>query len=470
MALKTTVTELPDSRVRLDAEVPSEELESRVQRTAAQLGRDLRIPGFRKGKVPGPMVIQRIGRDAVLEQAVRDSLPEWYEEAIVRSGLSTVGDPKLDMDDLPSSGEPLSFSIEVGVTPKATLGRYRDLEVGKRSPEVPEDAINTELDRLRESFARLDSVDRAAQDGDHLVMDFVGRVDGEAFKGGEARDYMLEIGGGRLIEGFEEQLVGARAGEARTVEVDFPDEYPAEELKGRHAVFEVQVKDVKEKQLPELDDDFAAEASEFDTLDELRADIHHKLEHTQEHTIEDEFRQEAVDAAVAEADIELPEELVTARADEMWERTERVLRAQGVDPETYLTASGRTREQMIDEAKEDARRTLSRESVLDAVAEAEGIEVSDDDLLEALQATAEREGTEPDKLRARLEETGRDIPVRRELRLRRAVDVIADSAQPIEVGTARAREALWTPEKQAKEEGSSQLWTPGAGDPPKPAG
>jgi trigger factor len=470
MALKTTVTELSDSRVRLVAEVPSEELESRVQRTAAQLGRDLRIPGFRKGKVPGPMVIQRIGRDAVLEQAVRDSLPEWYEEAIVRSGVSTVGDPKVDLEHLPPSGEPLSFSIEVAVTPKATLGKYRELEVGKRSPEVPDEAVQTELDRLRDSFARLDSVDREAREGDHLVLDFVGRVDGEEFKGGEARDYMLEIGGGRLIEGFEEQLLGARGGESRTVEVDFPDEYPADELKGRHAEFDVQVKDVKEKRLPDLDDDFASEASEFDTLDELRADIHHKLEHAQEHSIEDEFRQEAVDAAVAEADIDLPEELVTARAQEMWERTERVLRAQGIDPESYLAASGRTQEQMVEEATEDARRTLARESVLEAVAEAEGIEVSDDELLEALAPTAEREGTKPDKLLARLKESGRDTPVRRELRLRQAVDAIAESARPIEPGKAKAREALWTPEKQAKEEGSAQLWTPGSGDPPPKAG
>ena len=466
MPLSTKVTELPESRVRLDAEVPSEEIESRLQRTAAELGRDLRIPGFRKGKVPAPMVIQRIGREAVLEQAVRDSLPEWYEEAIVRSGLSTVGDPKLDLENLPSSGEPLSFTIEVGVTPKATLGRYKELEVGKRSPEVPDDAIQTELDRLRDSFARLESVDREAKEGDHLVMDFTGRVDGELFQGGEARDYMLELGGGRLIEGFEEQLVGARAGEERTVQVRFPDEYHAEELQGREAMFDVQVKDVKEKQLPELDDDFTSEASEFDTLDELRADIHHKLEHAQEHAIEDEFRQAAVDAAVAEADIDLPEDLVTARAQEMWERTERVLRAQGIDPESYLTASGRTQEQMVEEAKEDARSTLSRESVLDAVAEAEGIEVSDEDLLEALQATAEREGRNPDKLLAQLKETGRDAPVRRELRLRRAVDAIADSAKPIAPATADARDALWTPEKQAKEEGSPSLWTPGAGDPP----
>lgn len=466
MTVKTTITELPESRVRLDAEVPSEEIESRLQRTAAQLGRDLRIPGFRKGKVPGPMVIQRIGREAVLEQAVRDSLPEWYEEAIVRSGVSTVGDPQLNMEDLPSAGEALSFSIEVGVTPRAKLGDYKGLEVGKRSPEVPDDAVRNEIDRLRESFARLDSVDRPAAHGDHLVMDFTGRVDGEAFEGGEARDYMLEIGGGRLIEGFEEQLLGARAGDQRTVEVTFPDEYHAEELQGREAAFDVQVKDVKEKQLPELDDDFASEASEFDTLDELRADIAHKLEHAQEHTIEDEFRQAAVDAAVAQAGLDVPAELVTARAEEMWERTERLLRAQGIDADAYAQASGRTREEMIEEAKEDARQALGRESVLEAVADAEGIEISDDDLLEALQTTAEREESDPAKLLEQLKEAGRDVPVRRELRLRRAVDVIADSARPIDLGQAQARDKIWTPDKQQKEEGSSQLWTPGAGDPP----
>jgi trigger factor len=470
MAVRTTVTELPDSRVRLDAEVPSEEVESRLQRTAKQLGRELKIPGFRQGKVPAPMVIQRIGREAVLEQAVRDSLPEWYEEAIVRSGVSTVGDPQLNMEHLPPAGQALSFSIEVGVTPKATLGDYKDLEVGKRSPAVPDEAIQAELDRLRETLARLDSVDRPAQQGDHLVVDFQGRVDGELFKGGEARDYMLELGGGRLIEGFEEQLIGAKAGEQRTVEVPFPAEYQAEELAGREAVFEVQVKDVKEKQLPELDDDFASEASEFETLEELRADIEHRLEHAQEHQIEDEFREAAVDAAVAEAALDLPDELVTARAEEMWDRTERVLRAQGIDPEAYVQASGRTREQLIQDAREDARKALGRESVLEAVADAEGIEVSDEDLVEALEGTAEREGTKPDKLLERLKKSGRDVPVRRELRMRRAVDAIAGSARPIEPGAAKAREQIWTPDKQRKEETSAQLWTPGAGDPPASSG
>jgi len=470
MPVQTKVTELPDSRVRLEAEVPSEEIESRLQRTATALGRELKLPGFRQGKVPAAMVIQRMGREAVLEQAVRDSLPEWYEEAILRSGMSTVGDPKLNLTELPAAGEPLSFSIEVGVTPRAKLGRYKELEVGRREPEVPPEAVQAEVDRLRESFARLDSVERPAEEGDRLVVDFVGRVDEEEFKGGQARDYMLELGGGRLIEGFEEQLVGATAGEHRTVEVDFPADYQAEELQGRHATFDVEVKDVKRKELPALDDDFASEASEFDTVDELRGDIEHKLEHAQEHTIEDEFREAAVDAAAAEADLSLPDDLVKARAEEMWERTERMLAAQGISAETYLQASGKTRDEMIEQAREDAAQQLSREAVLEAVADAESIEVSDDELLEVIERSAEREQTKPAKLLARLKESGRDAALRRDLRLRKAVEIIAGSAIPIEAGKAAAREKIWTPEKQRKEEGSSQLWTPGSGPPPGTSG
>src|SRR6266540_1893373 len=172
MPVKTTVTELPDSRVRLDAEVPGDELEQRVQRAAAAIGRDLRLPGFRKGKVPGPMVMQRIGRDAVVEQAVRDSLPEWYEEAILRSGVSTVGDPKLDLDldEVPAAGAPLNFSIEVSVTPKATLGDYKGLEVGRREPEVPEGALDHELEHMRERFARVETVDRPVAQGDIAIV------------------------------------------------------------------------------------------------------------------------------------------------------------------------------------------------------------------------------------------------------------------------------------------------------------
>jgi trigger factor len=459
MPVKTKITELPDSRVRLDAEVPSEEIESSLQRTAAALGRELRIPGFRKGKVPGPMVIQRVGRDAVLEQAVRESLPRWYEQALLEADVKTVGDPKLDLQELPGAGEPLSFSIEVSVTPKSKLGRYKELEVGRREPEVPAEAIDAEVERLREAFARLESVDRPIQTGDYAVVDFAGSVDGEPFEGGEARDYMLEVGGQRLIEGFEDQLVGASAGGTRTVEVDFPPDYHAEELRGKHAVFEVEIKDVKEKELPALDDGFAAESSEFETLAELRADIEEKLERAQEDSIEEEFREAVVDAAAGDAQITIPDELAAARAEEMWSRTEQALERAGRDPQAYLSAVGKTREQVVEEANPDAARQLARESVLEAVAEAERIEVSDEDLVAVLSSARDREDTDPEKLLERLKQTGRDAALRHDLRLRKAADFLVEHARPIEIEKAKAREKLWTPGKE-READASQLWTP----------
>jgi trigger factor len=466
MPVKTTVTELGDSRVRLEAEVSSEEVESSLQRTAQALGREMRIPGFRKGKVPAPMVIQRVGREAVLEEAVRELLPHWYEQAILQADVKTVGDPKLDLPELPEAGQPLSFSIEISVTPKAQLGEYKGLEVGRREPHVPPEVIDEELDRLREVFARVESVDRPLEQGDLAVVDFLGSVDGEPFAGGEARDYMLEIGSGRLVEGFEEQLVGAKAGDRRSIEIDFPDDYHSDDLRGRHASFEVELKDVKEKELPALDDDFASEASEFDTLDELRADIERKLEEAQASSIEEEFREAVVDAAAAQASVDLPEELVAARAEEMWERMAHALGHQNIEPETYLKASGKTREQVIEEAKPDAAAQLSRESVLEAVAEREMIEVSDDELLERLRRSAEREGTTAEKLLERLRKTGRDAVLRHELRLRKAVDLLVEHAEPIEIEKAKAREKLWTPDKE-REPGSSQLWTPGDEPPAK---
>jgi trigger factor len=271
---------------------------------------------------------------------------------------------------------------------------------------------------------------------------------------------MLEVGGGRLIEGFEEQLVGARAGEKRTVEVDFPQDYAGEALRGKHAVFEVEVKDVKEKELPAADDEFASQASEFDTLAELRADIEEKLKSAQGRSIEAEFAEAAVDAAVAEAEIELSEELIAARAEEMWSRTEAALRRRNIDPESYLKAAGKSREEIVEDTKPDAAQQLKRESVLEAVADAEGVEVSDEELLDVLRSAAQPEGTSPEKLVEALKKSGRDVALRRDLRLRKAAEVIAKSAKPIEMERAKARDKLWTPEKE-REGGTSQLWTPG---------
>ncbi|MDX6652915.1 MAG: trigger factor [Solirubrobacterales bacterium] len=445
--METSVTEIADARVRVDVNVDPADVESRLRRAAEGLGRQLKVPGFRKGKVPPEIVIQRVGREAVLEEALQGSLPEWYERAMLAAGVNAVGEPDLKVEGLPAEGEPLSFSIEVAVRPKARLGEYKGLEVGKAEPEVPADAVDAEIDRLREGFASLQPVERAAAEGDLLVIDYSGSVDGEPFEGGEARDHMVELGAGRLLEQFESALPGKSAGDEVEVEVDFPDDYRPESLAGKKAKFAITVKEVREKQLPELDDDFAGQASEFDTLAELRAEIEGKIRHAMEHRVEDEFREAAIDAAVANASVEMPEEIVTARAGESWERLARQLAAQGIDPETYLKMQGKSADEVIADAKPDAEQSLKREAVLEAVVEAEPVEVSEEEMLEALVPAAERESRKPEAVLEQLREQGRDALLRSDLRMRKAVDVIAEAAKPIPLERAAAREKLWTPGK-----------------------
>jgi trigger factor len=459
--MKTTVTELPESRVRVDVEVPAEDVNRGVNRAARSLAREMRLPGFRKGKAPPSLVIQRLGYGAVLEEALRDSLPEWYERALLASGVNPVGDPSIELVSAPDAeGEPLGFKLEVGVRPKAKLGEYRGLEVGRAEPQVPEDVVEREIERVRAGFAKLEPVERAAAEGDVLLIDFEGLVDGQAFEGGKASDYLLELGGGQLVEGFEEQLAGAAGGEEREVKVSFPEDLPSEELAGADAVFSVQVKEVREKVLPELDDDFAAEVSEFDTLEELRGDIREKVSEVAADRIEQDFRVAAIDAAVDAATVDLPGELAAARAAERWERVERQLAARGMSPDSYLQMQGKTREEVIEESRPDAERELKREAVLEAIADAEEIEVSEEEMVEALAHAAEHERTTPEKLLRRLEESGRDALVREDIRVRKAIDLVAESAVPIPLEQAEAREKLWTPEKEREEAGS--LWTPGA--------
>lgn len=458
--MKTAVSELPGSRVRVEVEVPAADVDRGVQRAARGLARELRMPGFRKGKAPPSLVIQRLGFGAVLEETIRGSLPEWYEQALLSSEISPVGDPSIEISSTPASpGEPLAFEFEIGVRPAARLGEYRGLEVGRVEPDVPDEIVDREVDRIREGFARLEPVERPAAGGDVLLVDFEGRVAGSPFEGGKASDYLLELGGGQLVEGFEEQLVGAGPGETRQVEVGFPEDYRAEQLAGKEAAFTVEVKEVREKVLPELGDDFASEASEFDTLEELRADIRERLSEAVGRRIEEDFRIAAVDAAVEAATMELPDELAAARAAERWESVERQLAARGMSPDAYLKIQGKSREDVIAESKPDAEQELKREAVLAAIAEAEGIEASEEEMVEALAHAAEHERTTPEKLLARLRGSGRDAMVREDIRVHKAIDLVAESAKAIPIAQAEAREKLWTPEKEREAAGS--LWTPG---------
>jgi trigger factor len=472
-ALKTTVTELGDSRVRLQVEVPADEIEGQLERRAQRLGRELKLPGFRRGKVPAPLVIQRIGREVVLEEAVRDTLSSWYSDAIATSGIVPVGDPQLDLGELPPRGEALEFSIEIGVLPKAQLGEYRGLEVGRRDPQVSDEQVEQEVQALRERLARLETAERPAAGGDFVVVDYIGRIAGagseepaEPFAGGEGRDQLVELGGGNLIPGFEDGLLGASAGETRAVAVTFPADYGHAELAGRDASFEVTVKEVKVKELPDVDEDFAVDAG-FDDLEELRADIRARLLEADEATVAAEFRQAALDAAVSAAQVEVTPELVSARAREMWERMLHSLAHRGISREAYLQIVGREEADILEEMAPEAALALRREAVITAIVAAEGISPSDPELLEALRPTAEREGVEAETLLADVRSAGRVEEVREDLAARQAIELLADSAKPIPIAQAQAREQLWTPEKagagSAAKQGAPEpgrLWTP----------
>ncbi len=431
--IKTNVTELPESRVRVEVEVVPEEIERSLTDLARKVGRDLKVPGFRKGKIPAPVVIRRVGRASLLDEAVREQLPFWYSDAIDEARLAIIGDPEIKRGDLPEAGESMHFTIEIGVRPKAKLGEWRGLEVQRRPASVNPKELEHRLQTLRERHGRLENLpDRAAENGDFVVIDFEGRIDGKAVDGGMARAYPLELGSGKLIPGFESGLLGARAGEQRVLELTFPDNYGNPDLRGEVAEFTVDVKDVRAKILPDLDDDFASEAGGYETLDELREEIAKELLEADERRREREYREAVVAAASANTEFEVPDALVEARADEAWTRMLRSLADQGITKEAYLQLAQKPEEQVREEARPEALEALRREATIVALIEAEGIEPTEWELVEALQehVAPDESGKipEPEELLEKLRKSGRITDLIENVAARKAVDMIVEAA------------------------------------------
>jgi len=463
-AVTTTVTELPESRVSVSVEVAAEEIQRSLETQARKLGREMKVPGFRTGKIPPAVVIQRIGREPILDEAVRGRLTDWYMKAVDDSGIAPVGDPDVDLGKLPDEGKPLTFSFEVGVRPSATLGTYRELEVPKRESAADPEVVEDQIDEMRERFARLEVVDRPAQNGDFVVLDFVGTIDGEPFEGGEGRDQLVEVGAGRLIPGFEEGLVGVSAGEQKTVDATFPDDYAAKHVAGKAAQFQFTVKEVKHKDLPELDDDFASDAAGYDTLDELRESIAKELLEHDAKQVENEFRAAALDAAVADATVDVPAALVTARAQELLDRMLHSLSHQGISKAHYLQISGKTEEELVEESKPDAETALRREAVLAAIIEAEKIEPTDAELLDALEGAAEKEQMSRQKLLDRLRSAGRVDMLAKEVAAEQAIDLVVTTAKPVAPDAAKKK-----PKAAAKKKPKAAEKKPKAAAKKKPA-
>ncbi len=467
MALTTEVTPLEENRVRLDVAVPGDEVRRQMERAVRELGREVRVPGFRPGKAPAEVIVQRVGRDAVVQEMLKGALGGWYSEAVSEAGVVPIDDPELDLEEVPEDGE-LTFKATVQVRPKAVLGEYTGLEVGRAEPQVPEEALDQQLQALRERAARLVPVERPARTGDFLVIDFDGSSNGKRLRNASARDYLVELGGGRLVGEFDSRLAGMSAGESVEFPVAYGDSDRRDELRGRTVDYTVTVKQVQEKELPELDDDLAIGVSEFDTLDELRADVQRRLDEAAEAEVDELFRRMVIDAAVANASVDIPAVMVDRRIGTILQQTAQQL-PEGVEFEQYLAATGRSLEQIVEELRPDAESAIRRELVVEAVADAEGIEVSDEEVEEQVRADAEATGRAPERLLQDLRQAGGWEALRQDLRLKKAVDVLIGGATPIPMEQAEARERLWTPDAQRGQEAAvagkpapaGKLWTPG---------
>jgi trigger factor len=447
--VKATVEELPESKVRMTVEVPSGDVEHAIDHAASDLAGSLKIPGFRKGKVPMPVLLARVGKDRLYQEAVDSHIGGWFRAALRGTNVRPVEAPEYEYE-LPSSpSDTFQFTATVPVQQKPELPDWSTLEVPRADPEVPQELVDAELEVLRSTVADLAPVEgRPAREGDVAVVDLVSD-DGEA-----QRDYVAELGAGRLLPEIEQGLVGMEAGEEKPITYRLPDA-----AEGRVTA---RMNEIKERVLPPVDDELARAATEFESLDELRSEIEERLGGQLEEEIDAQFRTAAVDALVDATDLELADGLVQARAVDLWNALVRSLERRGLSAEAYLQLSGRTPQQIQADIEAEARQSLAREIVLEAAAEKLGIDVADEEVDELIRDQAGED--DPEELIQQVREAGRYDGLRADLRLRHALDRIAGEVKRIPIELARARDKLWTPE-QEKPETATKLWTPGSKEP-----
>jgi trigger factor len=444
----TSVQELGENRVRLTVDVSSDQVKHAVDHALADLSESVKIPGFRKGKIPTPVLISRLGKERIYSEAVDSHIGGWFWSAAARNRVRPVADPQYEFELPASADEAWSFEATVEVQPIPEIVDWTTLEVARAEVEVPQEAIDAEIESLRESVAELAPADgRPARVGDTLVIDLVD-PDGEA-----QRDTVVELGAGRLAGELESALVGASAGDSRNVTYTISD--------GREVTVEVTVREVQEKLLPPLDDELARSASEFGTLDELRGSIEQDLRAQLDSEIDAAYRVTAVDELVRASEVQPALPLVRSRAVDLLQGFVRSLERRGISLETYLAASGATSEDLQKQFVLEAAVSVARELALEALAERAGITVSDDEVRTYLREEAETAGEDADALVEDVWTHGQQESIREDLRLRAALDRLVADVKPIAPDLAEARDKLWTPDKE-KAEGDTKLWTPGS--------
>ena len=441
----TQVEELPENRVRLTVQVPSHDVHHAVEHAAEDLAQSVKVPGFRKGKVPRQVLLQRVGRERLMTEAVESHIGGWFWNAAARTRVRPVAQPEYDFELPASDDQDWEFTATVDVQAKPELPDWTQLEVGVAEVEVPEELVEAELDALRSTVAELVPVDgRPVAPDDTVILDLVSDEE-------TRRDYVVELGRGAVVEEVERGLVGMSAGETKEISFELAD--------GSTQSLAATVKEIKEKVLPPLDDDLARAASEFETLAELREDIESRLREQIEDEVETRFRADAADALVAASKVDAAGPLVDSRTRELLRGMARQVEARGVSLETFLAMTGQQPEELVARLHDEAQRSVARELVLEAAAEQLGLEIPDSEVEELVREQAEAVGDDADEMLVALRESGRFEALRDDLQLRKALDRVAAEVQRIPLAQAEARDAIWTPDKE-KPPTETKLWTP----------
>ena len=425
--MSVQVEKLEKNMAKLTIEVSSEEFEKAIAKAYKKNKNKISMPGFRKGKAPRAMIEKMYGKGVFYEDAANSIIPDAYADAAKESELEIVAQPEIDVTQI-ESGKPFIFTATVALKPEVTLGEYKGIEVEKKEVEVTDEEVDTEINRVRESNARMiDIDDRVAQDGDTVVIDFDGYVDGKQFEGGKADDYSLVLGSHSFIDNFEEQLEGKNIGEDVTVNVTFPENYQAEELQGKPAEFKVKIKEIKVKELPELDDDFAQDVSNFDTIAEYKEDLKKKLAENKEEALKREREETVIGKIIENAQMDIPEQMVEAQTRQMTQEFAQRLSSQGLSIDQYMQFTGLTPQKMIEELKPQALKRIQSRLVLEAVVAAENIETSEDELNKEIENMASMYQMEVDKLKEVIgEEEKKQISL--DLAVQKAVEMVTSAA------------------------------------------
>jgi trigger factor len=436
--VKTDVKTVAENEVLMTVEVPHDEVKAQIEHTVSRLRQETNLPGFRPGRAPREVIVQRFGNDYIVGQTLTDALAQWYTAAVIDAELDPVSSPEVDFDDFTGDGD-FAFTARFQVRPTVTLGAYTGVEVPRPEVAVSDAQVDAQLAMLQERFATLGPVeDRAVATDDFVEIDFEGSVDGEPVEGAQAEGYMLQVGSGSLIPGFEEAVVGMSAGETKEFEVTFPDDYRAEELAGKPATFKVSLKEIKEKVVPPLDDELAKQASEFDTLDDLRAFMRGRIEEAMKAGAEREFRGRVLAKVVENATVAVPSAMVERQAHALYHELEESVGERGMEMAQYLEAIDKTAEEVETELQPRAEAIVKQGLVIAAVREAEQIEVGDDEVREYL--TEEAKALERDATQHILEaaKAGRQDDIRAELMMAKTVDFIVENAVAVDEPAADA--------------------------------